>query len=162
MQAQPARKHRSRTHPMPSGKRNTITENDLRGIFEPLSRYQQLTTKQIVAFGSRYPTKTRNRLTDLYHEAGDWLVRLSENVRFANHLFMDELYSLGDEAEQLLETRGIVPPETWLRAARVGGHSSMPSTSSASRTTTWPATSRSTSRSARDGPERNSAAMSIC
>ena len=50
MQTQTARKHRARTHPMPSGKRNTITGNDLLGIFEPLTRYQQLTTKQIVAF----------------------------------------------------------------------------------------------------------------
>ena len=127
MQLQNTRKHRSRTQPTPSGKRNALTENDLFGIFEPLSRYAQLTTKQLVAFDRRYATKTRNRLTDLYHEDGDWLVRLSEEIRFANQLFMDEIYRLGDDAERLLETRGVIPPELWMRATRIGGHASIPS-----------------------------------
>jgi hypothetical protein len=121
------RKHRPRSRPTPSGKRNAITDNDLHGIFEPLSRYAQLTTKQLVAFDQRYASKTRNRLTDLYHEGGGWLTRLSEDVRFANHLFMDELYALGDDAEQLLETRGLIPPELWMRATRIGGHATIPS-----------------------------------
>ena len=93
MQLQTTRKHRSRTQPTPSGKRNALTENDLFGIFEPLSRYAQLTTKQLVAFDRRYATKTRNRLTDLYHEDGDWLVRLSEQIRVANQLFQRERWS---------------------------------------------------------------------
>lgn len=94
-----AKRNRPRFRPTPSGKINTITDNDLYGVFEPLSRYAQLTTKQLVAFGSRYPSKTRNRLTDLFHEEGDWLVRLSQEMRFANHLFVDEIYRLGLDAE---------------------------------------------------------------
>ena len=68
----------------PRGKRTAITDNDILGIFEPLSRHAQLTTKQIVAFDRRYESKTRNRLTDLYHEEGEWLERLSESIKFAN------------------------------------------------------------------------------
>jgi hypothetical protein len=61
-----------------------ITDNDIFGIFEPLSRRAQLSTKQIAAFDHRYESKTRNRLTDLYHEEGKWLELLGEKLRFAN------------------------------------------------------------------------------
>jgi hypothetical protein len=121
------RKHRPRSRPTPSGKRTTITEHDIFGIFEPLSRHSQLTTKQIVAFDRRYCSKTRNRLTDLYHEAGQWLERLSEGIKFANYLSVDEMYRLGTDAEYLLMTRDLISPEPWVRAARIGGHSTMPS-----------------------------------
>src|SRR5579863_4971731 len=96
------RRKRARSSPTPSGKRTAITDNDIFGIFEPLSRHAQLTTKQIVAFDRRYESKTRNRLTDLYHEEGHWLERLSENLKFANSLFVDEMYRLGRDAEELL------------------------------------------------------------
>jgi hypothetical protein len=121
------RKNRPRSRPTPSGKRTTITDNDIFGIFEPLSRHAQLTTKQLVAFDRRYESKTRNRLTDLYHEQGKWLERLSEGVRFANALFMDEMYRLGKDAEELLTSRGIIPSNDWVRATRIGGNSTMPS-----------------------------------
>ena len=120
-------KNRSRTRPTPSGKRTTITDADLFGVFEPLSRHAQLTTKQIVAFDRRYASKTRNRLTNLFHEGKGWLKRFSETARFANYLSVDELYSLGEEAEALLTARGLAPDEPWVRATRIGGHSTMPS-----------------------------------
>lgn len=121
------RKHRSRSQPTPRGKRTTITEHDIFGIFEPLSRHAQLTTKQLVAFDRRYASKTRNRLTDLYHEQGAWLERLSEDTTFANSLFVDEMYRLGDDARALLEAREIIPSQPWVLASRIGGNSSKPS-----------------------------------
>jgi hypothetical protein len=122
-----SRKKRSRSYPTPSGKRTTITDNDIFGIFEPLSRHAQLTTKQLVAFDRRYASKTRNRLTDLYHEQGSWLERLNERVKFANYLFSDEMYRLGEDAEYLLKARGVIPSHEWVQASRIGAHSVMPS-----------------------------------
>ncbi len=104
-----------------------ITDNDIFGIFEPLSRHAQLTTKQLVAFDSRHASNTRNRLTDLYHEEGEWLIRLSETLKLANSLFIDEMYRLGEDAEDLLRARGIIPSEDWVRTARIGGNSTAPS-----------------------------------
>ena len=127
MEPSSLRKHRSRSQRTPRGKHTAITDNDVLGIFEPLSRHAQLTTKQIVAFDHRYESKTRNRLTDLYHEDGDWLERLSENIRFANSFFVDEMYRLGKDAEALLLVRGIIPPEPWVGATRIGGNSTAPS-----------------------------------
>lgn len=121
------RKHRPRSKPTPNGRRFLITDNDIFGIFEPLSRHAQLTTKQIVAFDSRHASNTRNRLTDLYHERGEWLVRLSETLKLANSLFIDEMYRLGEDAEDLLKARGIIPSDTWVQSARVGGNSNAPS-----------------------------------
>ncbi len=121
------RKHRPRSQPTPSGRQTKITDNDIFGIFEPLSRHAQLTTKQLVAFDSRHESNTRNRLTDLYHERGDWLVRVSETLKLANSLFMDEMYRLGEDAEDLLKARGVIPSEDWVRTARVGGNSTAPS-----------------------------------
>ena len=79
METSNRKKKRPRSQPTPSGKRTAITDNDIFGIFEPLSRHAQLTTKQIVAFDRRYESKTRNRLTKLYHEPGEWLERLSRS-----------------------------------------------------------------------------------
>jgi hypothetical protein len=127
METPPPRKRRPRSQPTPNGKRNTITDNDILGIFEPLSRHAYLTTKQLVAFDRRYESKTRNRLTDLYHEQGEWLVRLSERLKFANALFVDEMYQLGKDAETALRSRGIIPSEEWVRSTRIGGNSTAPS-----------------------------------
>ena len=127
METSNRKKKRPRSQPTPSGKRTAITDNDIFGIFEPLSRHAQLTTKQIVAFDRRYESKTRNRLTKLYHEQGEWLERLSEKLRFANSLFVDEMYRLGKDAEALLQSRGIVPAEDWVGATRIGGNSTAPS-----------------------------------
>ena len=127
MEISTTRKNRPRSNPTPTGKRTTITEHDIFGIFEPLSRHAQLTTKQLVAFDRRYDSKTRNRLTDLFHEGGAWLERVSESLKFANALFIDEMYRLGPDAEDMLAMRGILPAEPWVRAARIGGHSAMPS-----------------------------------
>jgi hypothetical protein len=121
------RRNRSRSQPTPSGKRTAITDNDIFGIFEPLSRHAQLTTKQLVAFDRRYEKKTRDRLTDLYHEDGNWLVRLSETLKLANSLIIDEMYRLGEDAEDLLEARGIIPSDGWVRKSRIGGNSTAPS-----------------------------------
>jgi hypothetical protein len=127
METSTLRKNRPRSQPTPNGKRTAITKNDIFGIFEPLSRHAQLTTKQIVAFDRRYESKTRNRVTDLYHEAGHWLERLSESIKFANSLFVDEMYRLGKDAEDLLQWRGIIPSEDWVQATRIGGNSAAPS-----------------------------------
>ncbi len=127
METSTLRKHRPRSQPTPSGRHTTITDNDIFGIFEPLSRHAQLTTKQIVAFDRRYASNTRNRLTDLYHEEGEWLERLSEKFKLANALFIDETYHLGNDAEALLQARGIIPSENWVRALRIGGGSTAPS-----------------------------------
>jgi hypothetical protein len=85
METSTARKHRPRSQPTPIGRQTLITDNDIFGIFEPLSRHAQLTTKQIVAFDPRYASTVRNRLTDLYHAEGEWLVRLSETLKLANY-----------------------------------------------------------------------------
>ena len=127
MESNPTKKHRPRTKPTPGDHHARITLNDINGIFEPLSRRAQLTTKQLVAFDSRCESKTRDRLTQLFHSRGDWLVRLSETMTFANHLVMDEIYSLGVDAEALCIMRGLIPPEPWARAARIGHVSKMPS-----------------------------------
>ena len=138
METPPSGKRRPRSQPTPSGKRTTITDNDIFGIFEPLSRHAYLTTKQLVAFDRRYASKTRNRLTDLYHEQGRWLVRLSERLKFADALFVDEIYQLGKDAEAVLGARGVIPSEEWVCASRIGGDGPRPRASSASPTITWP------------------------
>ena len=127
METSTTRRHRPRSQPTPIGRQTLITDNDIFGIFEPLSRHAQLTTKQIVAFDSRYASTVRNRLTDLYHIEGEWLVRLSETLKLANSLTIDEMYRLGEDAEDLLKVRGIIPSEKWVRTSRVGGNSTAPS-----------------------------------
>ena len=42
-------------------------------------------------------------------------------------LFADEMYRLGGDAEGLLRARGIIPAQDWVRASRIGAHSTMPS-----------------------------------
>src|SRR5271156_3955873 len=81
METSPSRKHRSRSQPTSNGRNTLITDNDIFGIFEPLSRHSHLTTKQLVAIDPRYASTTRNRLTDIYHAEGKWLVRLSETLK---------------------------------------------------------------------------------
>jgi hypothetical protein len=127
MEISTLKKKRSRSRSTPSGKRAAITDNDIFRIFEPLSRHAQLTTKQIVAFDRRYESKTRNRLANLYREEGKWLERLSEKRGFANSLFIDEMYRVGKDAEELLASRGIIPSEEWVGATRIGGNSTAPS-----------------------------------
>ena len=127
METSPNRKHRPPSQPTPIGRQTLITDNDIFGIFEPLSRHAQLTTKQIVAFDPRYATTVRNRLTDLYHAEGEWLVRLSETLKLANSLTTDEMHRLGNYAEDLLKMRGIIPSGKWVRTSRVGGNSKAPS-----------------------------------
>jgi hypothetical protein len=121
------RKNRTRHTPAPRGRRTTITSNDISGIFEPLSRHAQLTTKQLVAYDRRYATTTRERLTNLFHEEGQWLGRLSQDVKFANYLTVDEMYRLDIDAAQLLIAKGIIPNAEWVFATRIGGHSNTPS-----------------------------------
>ncbi len=127
MEKPSSRTYRPRSQPTPNGRQTRITDNDIFGIFELLSRHAQLTTKQIVAFDRRHASTVRNRLTDLYHAEGEWLVRVSETLKLANSLTIDEMYRLGKDAEDLLKSRGIIPAEKWVRTSRVGGNSTAPS-----------------------------------
>lgn len=127
MELSTQRKNRPRSQSISNGRQTLITDNDIFGIFEPLSRHAQLTTKQLVAFDSRHASTVRNRLTDLYHAEGEWLVRLSESVKLANSLTTDELHRLGQDAEDLLAAKGIIPTERWVRTTRIGGNSNAPS-----------------------------------
>ena len=127
METSTERKRRPRSQPTPNGRQTLITENDIRGIFEPLSRHAQLTTKQLVAFDPRHASTVRSRLTDLYHAEGEWLARLSDSLKLANALTTDEMHRLGKDGEGLLKARGIIPSEPWVRASRVGGNSHAPS-----------------------------------
>jgi hypothetical protein len=124
-------KRRSHLNRKAGGKGIQITDRDALDIFEPLSRHAQLTTRQLVAFGSRYPTITKARLGDLWHATGEehshWLHRLNEDVLFANHLFVEDLHRLGVEAEELLRAKEIIPDEDWVAATRIGGKSASPS-----------------------------------
>lgn len=108
-----------------------VTDADIRDIFEPLARYAQLTTRQLIAFGSRHPVITRARLGELWHstagQPSHWLRRLSEDVVFADHLVVEDMHALGVEAQALLQLRGVIPPEPWVAACRVGGNSKTPS-----------------------------------
>ena len=127
MESSTTRKHRPRSKPTPTGRQTLITDNDIFGIFEPLSRHAQLTTKQLVAFDRRHASTVRNRLTDLYHAKGEWLVRVSESLKLANSLTTDEMYRLGKDAKDLLIARGFIPSDRWVQTARVGGNSNAPS-----------------------------------
>ena len=108
-----------------------ITENDIRDIFEPLSRHAQLTTRQLVAFGLRHSSNTQKRLAELWHETegqrSHWLHRLNEELLFANHLYVEDMHRLGFEGEALLRTRGVIPAEEWGANSRIGGKSVAPS-----------------------------------
>ena len=127
METPTGRKRHPRSQSTSDGRQTHITDNDVIGIFEPLSRHAQLSTKQLVAFDLRHASTVRNRLTDLYHAKGEWLIRLSESLKLANSLTIDEMYRLGSDAEELLAARAIIPPETWVRTSRVGGNSHAPS-----------------------------------
>jgi hypothetical protein len=108
-----------------------ITEADVRDIFEPLARHRRLTTRQLVAFGSRHPIVTRARLGELWHatqgERSHWLHRANEEIIFANHLTVEDLHQLGTEALTVLAARAIVPAEDWVLNTRIGGGSLAPS-----------------------------------
>lgn len=112
-------------------KRVQITDNDIRDIFDPLARHAQLTTRQLVAFGARNPIITKARLGELWHATQDapdhWLHRLNEDVRLANHLFVEDMHRLGLLAEVLLREREIIPCEEWVANSRIGGRSLAPS-----------------------------------
>lgn len=108
-----------------------ITDNDVRDIFEPLSRYAQLTTRQLVAYGARNPIISKARMGELWHstegQRSHWLHRLNEDVLFANHLFVEDMHRLGREGEALLIAKGIIKPEPWVATCRIGGKSTAPS-----------------------------------
>lgn len=108
-----------------------ITDNDIRDIFEPLSRHAQLTTRQLVAFGLRHPVITKARLGELWHategQRSHWLHRLNEDVLFANHLYVEDMHRLGSEAEALLFSKGVIPSAEWVANCRIGGRSTAPS-----------------------------------
>jgi hypothetical protein len=52
---------------------------------------------------------------------------LNETIPLANHLFVEDLHRLGEEGENLLMAKGIIPNERWVAASRVGVSSSAPS-----------------------------------
>jgi hypothetical protein len=108
-----------------------VTDADIRDIFEPLARHRRLTTRQLVAYGARHPIVTKARLGELWHitegERSHWLRRASEEIVFANHLTVEDMHQLGEEAEALLVSRGVVPPDEWVANSRIGGTSLAPS-----------------------------------
>ena len=112
-------------------KRIEITDNDIRDIFEPLARHAQLSTRQLVAFGARHPVITKARLGELWHVTQSqnvhWLHRLNEDMPFANHLFVEDMHRLGDQAEAFLQNLQLIPSETWVSNSRIGGKSKAPS-----------------------------------
>jgi len=127
----PRAKHRSHLVRQATAKCLQITRHDICDIFEPLARHAQLTTRQLVAFGSRHPITTKARLGELWHLTADqpchWLHRLNEELPLANHLFIDDMHRLGDQALALLQSSSIVPAEDWVLNSRTGGRSLAPS-----------------------------------
>jgi hypothetical protein len=67
MEAVAEKKRRSHLNRRAMPKGVQITDNDIRDIFEPLSRHAQLTTRQLVAFGARHPIITKTRLGELWY-----------------------------------------------------------------------------------------------
>ena len=128
---EPATGHNRRSHLSRQAKGMRITDADIRDIFEPLARHRRLTTRQLVAFGVRYPSITRGRLGALWHgtegERSHWLHRVNEDILFANHLIVEDMHRLGEEAEALLVERKIVSPDAWVDNTRIGGRSASPS-----------------------------------
>jgi hypothetical protein len=130
---EPAKHQKRRSHLSreTKAKRLQITDNDIRDIFEPLARHRRLTTRQLVAFGTRHPIITKARLGALWHgtegERSHWLHRVNEDILFANHLVVEDMHRLGEEAEALLVEKQIVPPEEWVANTRIGGRSTSPS-----------------------------------
>jgi hypothetical protein len=131
MQPAPENKRRSHLARRVPSKQIRITDADIRDIFEPLARHRRLTTRQLVAFGSRHPVLTKARLGLLWHgtegERSHWLHRANEEMVFANHLTVEDLHGLGAEAEALLVAKGVIPAEDWVASSRIGGRSTMPS-----------------------------------
>lgn len=131
MQPAPQHKHRSHLSRQVTAKRIRITDADIRDIFEPLARHRRLTTRQLVAFGARHPIITKARLGELWHgtegERTHWLHRANEEIVFANHLTVEDLHALGDEAETMLIEKRIIPAEEWVANSRIGGKSATPS-----------------------------------
>ena len=130
---EPATDHKRRSHLSRQimAKRMRITDNDIRDIFEPLARHRRLTTRQLVAFGARHPIITKARLGALWHgtegERSHWLHRVNEDILFANHLIVEDMHRLGEEAEALLVEKQIFPPDEWVANTRIGGRSASPS-----------------------------------
>ena len=56
-----------------------------------------------------------------------WLHRVNEDILFANHLTVEDMHRLGEEAEALLRAKQIIPPEEWIANTRIGGKSASPS-----------------------------------
>ena len=131
MQSAPEKKRRSHLARRAPIKHIQITDADISDIFEPLARHRRLTTRQLVAFGARHPILTKARLGLLWHgtegERSHWLHRANEDMVFANHLTVEDLHALGDEAEALLIAKGIIPAEEWVANSRIGGASATPS-----------------------------------
>ena len=53
--------------------------------------------------------------------------RVNEDILFANHLIVEDMHRLGEEAEALLVEKQIVPPDDWIANTRIGGRSTSPS-----------------------------------
>ena len=147
---QRSRKHRPRSQPTPSGRHTTITDNDIFGIFEPLSRHAQLTTKQIVAFDRRYASNTRNRLTDLYHERGRVAGAIERERSNSPTRFSSTKCIASAKTPRTCSKRaGSFPRKIGCERRASAATAPRPRASFASRTITWRHRSRSTSRSAR-------------
>jgi hypothetical protein len=131
MQPETQQKRRSHLSRRLPSKQIKITDDDVRDIFEPLARHRRLSTRQLVAFGARHPIITKARLGYLWHategERTHWLRRANEEILFANHLTVEDLHALGEEAEAMLVAKRIIPAEEWVANSRIGGKSTAPS-----------------------------------
>lgn len=63
---------RSRSKPKATTGRVGITDNDISGFFEPLSRYGLLPTNHLVEFDKRYDRTRHKRLTKFFQETEKW------------------------------------------------------------------------------------------
>lgn len=110
-----------------------IVDNDIDGIFVPLALCDFMTARQLAACDRRYITKSRYRLSQLYHATeghqAHWLRRLSEDPELKPFLpiQIEELYRLGSLAQEFLTVQGSLPNEPWVERAKVGVHKAIPS-----------------------------------
>jgi len=102
-----ARTRRSRMRRKQTGKRIELSPRDL-DIFQALNRYRYLCSNFLFALvGGASETRFKERLTDLYHEAG-YIDRPEQQWQFARCRSLPVIYELTDAGAGVLrEQRGI-------------------------------------------------------
>jgi hypothetical protein len=120
---------RSRLKRQASEREFEITDNDVFGFFEPLSRYGRLPTNHLIEFDRRYVHFRKNRLTTLYQETADYhardqlLYRSEEQWRFGG-MNGQAQYKLGVGVNKYLERYGLLDHRLaqWIPATKIGPH----------------------------------------